>query len=171
MLSIKCPFQPRPYRHTRDPPRRHGLFDLFTQADPEMGILSRPKLSLYPAHLNFYWSLFELDCVLLTLDHGSDVSFWPPFHLSNSLNSIPGMGIPVLLCSACLSAPSPHRNKISQGPPVVPALTDSPVLCRLHLPSALGHAHVGVPGCSLVAPAILPRSFPFFHPCRFDSEH
>lgn len=26
-------------------------------------------------------------------------------------------------------------------------------------------------GCSLVAPAILRRSFPFFHLCRFDSEH
>lgn len=50
------------------------IVDLFTQADTEMGILSRPKLSLYPSHLTFYWALFELDCVLLTLDHGSDVS-------------------------------------------------------------------------------------------------
>lgn len=74
MLSIKCPFQPGPYQHTRDLPRRHGLFDLFTQADTEMGILSRPKPSLYPSHLTFYWALFELDCILLTLDHGSDVS-------------------------------------------------------------------------------------------------
>ena len=96
---------------------------------------------------------------------------WPPFHLGNSLNSIPGVGTPVLLCSACLSAPSPCRNKLSRGPPVVPALTDSPVLCRLLLPCALGHAHVGVPGCSLVAAAFLPRSFPFFHLCRFDSKH
>ena len=35
---------------------------------------------------------------------------WPPFHLGNSLNSIPGVGTPVLLCSACLSAPSPCRK-------------------------------------------------------------
>lgn len=115
MLSIKYPFQPSPCQYIPDPPIHHVLFDLLIQTETETGFLSRPKLSLYPAHLTCYWSSFELGLVLLTLDCGSDISFWPLFHLGNPSGSSPGLEARVLLCSVCLPAPSPPRNKIT-GP-------------------------------------------------------
>lgn len=156
MLSIKYPFQPRPCQYTPDPPIHHVLFDLLIQTETETGFLSRPKLSLYAAHLTCYWSSFELGLVLITLDCGSDISFWPLFHLGNSSGSVPGLEARVLLCSVCLPAPSPPRNKIT-GPA-------SPRLCPLLLLCALGLAH------GAHAATFVPRPFLFFFLCLFEFE-
>ena len=139
MLSTKYPFQPRPCQYIPDPPIHHVLFDLLMQTETETGFLSRPKLSLSPAHLTCYWSSFELGLVLLTLDCGSDISFWPLFRLGSSSDSIPGLGTLVLLCLVCLPAPSPPRNK-TIGPHRGPCTSQNrPVsaLCSFSVPSAL----------------------------------
>lgn len=74
-------------------------------------------------------------------------------------------GNPSLLCSACLSAHT-HTETRYPGPPSGPSTHRLSLFSAVStFPVRLGHAHVGVPGCSLVAPAILPKVLPFFTSC------
>ena len=126
--------------------------------DTEMGILSRAKLSIYPAispSTGPYLALTSASgCPSILVTLSTPFLAWEP--------------------RSCCAQPAflhlPHTQTTSQGPRVVPTLTNSPLLCCLLLPCVFGHAHLGVPGCSLVAAAFLPRSFPLFYLCRFDSE-